>query len=97
MLNQDQFRTLWPQIRGGLRNMWGSLEEEDLDRTGADLSAVASLIQEKTGEDRTQIKTKLESLLESFDNETDKGSNPDVSSYGRSPIAPVNEDWTPRH
>src|SRR6476660_987930 len=97
MLNQDQIKTRWPQIRVALKNMWGSLQEEELDRTGADLSAVAALVQEKTGEERAQIKNKLDHMLESFDNETDKGINPDVSSYERSPVIPVNEDWTPRH
>lgn len=97
MLNQDQIRTLWPQMKVALRNMWGSLSEEELDRAEGDLSSVAALVQEKTGENRPDIKDKLDQMLASFDNETDLGSDPDVSSYQRSPIAPVNEDWTPRH
>ncbi len=97
MLNQDQIRTLWPQIKDGLRNVWEFLDDEKLSHTDGDLSAVASMVQEKTGEDRHQIKEKLDQILASFDNETDKGTNPDVTSYNRSPIVPVNEDWTPRH
>lgn len=97
MLNQEQYRILWPQIKGAIRNMWGSLSLDEVDRTDGDLSAVASLVQDKTGEDRSQIKEKIEQILASFDNETDKGIDPDRASYGRRPVPPVNEDWTPRH
>jgi hypothetical protein len=97
MLNQDQITTLWPQIKPALRNVWEFLDEDTLDRSSGDLSAIASLVQEKTGEDRNQIKEKLDQLLDSFDNDTDKGIDPDAASYHRSPIIPVNEDWTPRH
>lgn len=96
MLNHDQFRTLWPEIKDGLRIVWEFLDDETLEQTNGDLSAVASLIQEKTGEDRAQIKEKLDQVIASFDNKSDKGIDPDVSSYQRSPVQ-VNEDWTPRH
>jgi hypothetical protein len=97
MLNQDQFTTLWPQIKSGLQNVWEFLDDDKLERTNGDLSAIATIVQEKTGEDRSQIKEKLDQLLASFDNETDKGIDPDVTSYQRSPVIPVNEEWTPRH
>ncbi len=96
MLNENQYRILWPEIKEGLRNVWEFLDDKILDQTNGDLSAVASIVQEKTGEDRNQIKEKLNQLLASFDNETDKGIDPDVTSYQRSPVQ-VNEDWTPRH
>ena len=94
MLTNEQLKLLWPNIKAGLRNLWGRLEEEELDRTGADFSAIAGLIQEKYNEDRGSIKQKLETLMESFDNDTDKGLDPDSSSYRRTPF---NEDWNARH
>jgi uncharacterized protein YjbJ (UPF0337 family) len=94
MLNHEQYQNLWPQIKLGLRNMWGVLDEDELEQTHGDLSSVASIVQDKTGEDRGQIKDKLDQLLSSFDNETDKGFDPDRSGYHRSP---VNVDWNPRH
>ena len=93
MLNQDQITTLWPQMKVAIRNIWGSLSEEEVERTHGDFSALASLVQEKFGEDREQISLKIDQLMNSFDNETDLGTNPDVSSYQRSP----NEDWNPIH
>jgi uncharacterized protein YjbJ (UPF0337 family) len=94
MLNQEQIKTLWPEIKGGLRNLWGRLSEEELDHTEGDLSAVASLVEEKYTEEKNEIRAKLDHLMKSFDNETDKGHDPDVASYHRMPF---NEDWNPRH
>lgn len=94
MLNQEQYRTLWPEIKQGLRNLWGKLDEQELDQTQGDLSSVATLVQDKYGEDKDSIRGKLDQLLDSFDNDTDKGKDPDTSSYQRSP---VNEDWNPIH
>lgn len=94
MLNNEQIQTLWPQIKLGLRNVWGMLSDQELEQTHGDFSAIASLVQGKYSEDREGIKEKLENLLSSFDNDTDKGLDPDKSSYQRSP---VNEDWNPIH
>lgn len=94
MLNQEQFRTLWPEIKMGLRNLWGRLDEKELELTQGDLSSIANLVQDKYGEEKYSIRMKLDQLLDSFDNDTDKGTDPDASSYGRSP---VNEDWNPIH
>ncbi len=95
MINQDQIRILWPQIKIGLMSLWGRLENEELENTKGDFSVIAEMIQEKYGEDREAIKMKLDNLMESFDNDTDKGLDPDSSSYRRSPVP--NEDWNARH
>lgn len=95
MINQDQIRILWPQIKIGLMNLWGRLTNEELENTRADFSVIAEIIQEKYGEEREDIKLKLDNLMRSFDNDTDKGIDPDKSSYRRSPVP--NEDWNARH
>lgn len=94
MLSQEQFKTLWPEIKLGLRNLWGRLDEEELDRTEGDLSSIASLVEGKYNEEKSEIKGKLDHLMSSFDNPSDKGQSPDVASYRRTPF---NDDWNPRH
>ena len=94
MLSQEQFKTLWPEIKQGLRNLWGRLDNDELDRTEGDLSSIASLVEEKYTEGKGEIKEKLDHLMSSFDNPSDKGQEPDVSSYKRMPF---NEYWNPRH
>ena len=93
MLNQDQIRTLWPQMKVALRNMWGGLSEEEIEQTHGDFSAIASLVQEKFGENSESIGQKIDQLMNSFNNDTDLGRNPDMSSYQRKP----NTYWNPIH
>ncbi len=94
MLNDEQMKTLWPGIKIGLRNMWGRLSEKELDASGGDFSVIGDLVKEKYNVSQEEVRKKLDQLLMSFDNETDKGVEPDVSSYRRSPVA---DDWNARH
>ena len=94
MLNNEQIKILWPQIKLGLKNLWGLLDDEELERTQGDFSAITELVQEKYNEDREETTHKLEQLMQSFDNDTDNGISPDVSSFQRSP---VNDDCNARH
>ncbi len=80
-------------MKVAIRNMWGGLSEEEIEQTHGDFSAIASLVQEKLGEEREDISHKIDQLMDSFDNDTDLGRDPDTSSYMRSP----NVDWNPTH
>ncbi len=96
MINQEQMRILWPQIKIGLMNIWARLDNDELENTKGDFSVIAEMVSEKYNEDREDIRHKLDNLMKSFDNDTDKGIDPDSSSYRRSPVSP-NEDWNARH
>ncbi len=91
MINQEQFKKLWPEIKVGLIGVWGRLENDELENTEGDFAAISSLVQEKYGEGWECIQEKLDKLLLSFDNATDKGLDPGVSSYQRNPMP--NEYW----
>lgn len=69
-----------------VRNIWGSLSEDEIDQADGDFSAIATLVEERFGEERVSINGKIEKLLNSFDNDTDLGRDPDRSSYHREPI-----------
>lgn len=88
MLNEDQIQGKWKEIKGGIRNLWGKLTDDEIEQYKGKLTDVAGLVQSRYGETKEEIKTKLNSLMESFDNDTDKNISPDVSSYQRSPIEP---------
>lgn len=85
VLNQDQVEKLWPQIKIAVRSIWGGLSENEIEKTGGDISAIAALVQENFGEESSSIDEKIGQLLNSFDNDTDLGRDPDRSSYHRSP------------
>ena len=86
MLTQDQFNKKWEEIKGGLINLWGVLSEEEMESAKLNLFELTDIIQENYGESKMEINQKIHRLLDSFDNDTDKLIDPDVSSYHRSPL-----------
>lgn len=57
---------IWNQFRGRVREAWGVLTEDDLDRTEGQWDRIVGTIQEKTGEGIDSIEDRLSHLLESF-------------------------------
>jgi uncharacterized protein YjbJ (UPF0337 family) len=86
MLTERQFELNWGEIKGGLRNLWGALTDEELEEVRGNLYEVSSIVEGRYGESKTEIRHKIDQLLASFDNETDAGLDPDVSSYHRGPL-----------
>jgi len=88
MMNEDIIQSKWNEFRGGIRNLWGRLTEEELDATKGNLIKLSGLIQERYGETKEQVKSKLDQLLASFNNASDHSeSDTNVSSYQRNPTA----------
>lgn len=87
MLNQDQIKGKWIEIKGGVRNLWGDITDDDLEKTKGNIQSVAGIVQKKYGETKEEIKNKLDKLMSSFDNETDKSLklNDGISSFERRP------------
>lgn len=88
MLTQDQILGKWKEFKGGVRNLWGEISEEELDRTQGNISQVKGLVSQKYDEGQEVIQEKMDRLLNSFDNDTDKFLSPDSSSYQRNPTQP---------
>jgi len=86
MLNYKQINFKWTEIKGGIRNLWAGISNEELDKIKGNIPAVMGLVQEKYGESKENIEEKIESLLDSFDNETDLSGRSE-SSYMRNPTA----------
>lgn len=86
MLNQEQFNGKWNEIKGGIRNLWGRITDDELEQIKGDITEVTGLVEQKYGESKEEIRHKLTSLMDSFDNDTDKNISPDVASYERSPL-----------
>ena len=85
MLNQEQYENKWIEIKSGFRNVWGFISEEELENNKSDLTNLFPLIQERSNETLDEIKLKYDQLVESFNNDTDKGFSPDITSFERRP------------
>ena len=86
MLNEEQFHGKWNEIKGGIKNIWGRLTDDELEQVKGNITEVSGVVEERYGETKEEIKMKLDQLMDSFDNETDKDISPDVSSFQRSPL-----------
>lgn len=86
MLTSEQFNNCWPDIRVGLRNLWGDLTDYEIEAVKDNLFEITDLVQLRYGESKEEINSKIHSLIDSFDNDTDKKIQPDVSSFQRSPL-----------
>ena len=89
MLNQEQIRGNWKEIMGGIRNIWGNISEEELEKTHGNIQAVSGIVQDRYGESNDSIQEKLDKLLDSFDNETNRNfiRNDHQTSYQRNPTS----------
>lgn len=52
----------WKQFRGRLREAWGSLTDDEVDRFQGRRDQLEGHIQEKTGETREAVRRKLDDL-----------------------------------
>ena len=89
MLNQEQINGKWNEIKGGVRNLWRDIPEEELDQAKGDIQSVSGIVQQHYSETKESIKKKLDTLMDTFDNETDKSLklNDGEASYQRNPTA----------
>jgi uncharacterized protein YjbJ (UPF0337 family) len=86
MLTSEQFNGRWKEIKGGIRNLWGKITDDEIDQTKGDLTQLSGIVEQRYSETKEEIKNKYDQLMASFDNDTDKDIDPDVSSYHRKPI-----------
>jgi uncharacterized protein YjbJ (UPF0337 family) len=54
----------WDQMRGRVKESWGVLTDDDLDRTEGKRDRLVGLIKEKTGETTSAVEKKLRELLD---------------------------------
>lgn len=63
MINQQQLKGQWNEIRGKLRSHWGQLTSDDVQTFNGNVDQLIGLIQRKTGEARGTVEEYLESLM----------------------------------
>ncbi|GIV57364.1 MAG: CsbD family protein [Bacteroidetes bacterium] len=59
---EQQAEGLWRQFRGRLREAWGALTDDDLDRSKGQWDQLVGRIAEKTGEAREDVARKIEAI-----------------------------------
>ena len=48
-MNKDIFEGKWKEMRGQIKEWWGKLTDDDLDRAGGNAEQIVGLLQQKYG------------------------------------------------
>ena len=85
MLDNIQIKQNWKEIKGAIQNVWAALSEAEIEATKGDFGSVSELVKSKYQEDESEIQKKIQRILSSFDNDTDR-THYFTTSFGRSPL-----------
>lgn len=56
----------WDQLRGRVKEAWGTLTDDDLERSEGKRDRLVGTIKEKTGDTAEAIERKLDELIDAF-------------------------------
>ncbi len=59
-----QHEGVWDQVRGRVKESWGALTDDDIDRADGQWDQLIGTIKERTGEGTERIERKLKDMLE---------------------------------
>lgn len=61
-MNQDQANGVWTQLVGRAKRVWGELTDDDFLRSEGSADKLYGVIQQRFGDTKEVIKTKLDQL-----------------------------------
>ncbi|MEP7027248.1 MAG: CsbD family protein [Candidatus Eisenbacteria bacterium] len=69
-MHNDILKAKWKQLRGSVKQSWGDLTDDDLARIDGSWDRLVGRIEEKTGQVRSDIESRLADLVEQFEAST---------------------------
>ena len=67
--NQDVLAGKWKQARGKVKQWWGKLTDNDLDRISGRLDQLVGVVQERYGYTREQAEKEVDKFMGQFKHE----------------------------
>lgn len=67
MLTKEELSGSWKEIKGKIKDQWGSITEDDWKKCEGNVDQLVGLIQRKTGETRADIEEMLRNLANEGD------------------------------
>lgn len=64
MLNEDIFEGKWNQLKGKIKQQWGDLTDDDLDRISGKRDEIVGLVQERYGWDRARAESEFDRFMQ---------------------------------
>ena len=65
-LNQDILAGQWKQVRGQVRQNWGMLTDDDLDRISGRFEEIVGLVQERYGYARAKAEQEVTHFIDRY-------------------------------
>lgn len=62
-MNQDIFEGKWNQFKGKVKQQWGELTDDDLNRISGKRDEIVGLVQERYGWERERAESELDKFL----------------------------------
>jgi uncharacterized protein YjbJ (UPF0337 family) len=72
MLNEQVFKGNWTEIRGRVKEKWGSLTDDDLVLAEGNMDQLVGIVQRRTGESREKIEHELDQLTHDYGSQMDR-------------------------
>ncbi|RPI85914.1 MAG: CsbD family protein [Chloroflexi bacterium] len=63
-MNKDIFEGTWKEMRGQIKEWWGKLTDDDLERAGGNAEQILGLLQQKYGYTRERAEQEFNQKLE---------------------------------
>jgi uncharacterized protein YjbJ (UPF0337 family) len=67
LMNQDVLAGKWKQMRGQVKQWWGKLTDDDLDRVNGAMDKLAGVLQERYGWERDQAEREIKARFDRYD------------------------------
>lgn len=66
-MNQDILQGKWKQLRGQVKQWWGNLTDDDLDKINGSMDKLVGSIQERYGYAKEEAVAEINRRLKAFD------------------------------
>ena len=62
-MNADVLKGKWMQLKGTVKEKWGDLTDDDLDRVSGNVDRLIGLVQERYGYQKDEAKRQVDAFL----------------------------------
>ncbi len=66
-MNADVMKGKWLQVKGRVREQWGKLTDDDVDRISGNVEQLVGTVQERYGYAKERATTEVDAFLANFD------------------------------
>ncbi|MFZ2349108.1 MAG: CsbD family protein [Candidatus Bipolaricaulis anaerobius] len=70
-MNDDILGGMWKQLKGQVKQQWGKLTDDDIDRISGKRDEVVGLVQERYGWDKAKAETEVDNFFKSHSQQND--------------------------